>query len=360
MSEGPRLHDGDEREPVDPELVRLRRRAPVGPLLAASVLGFAILLMVRLRHDLAFSGQPETPVDLGRVADLRTMDLPEDGHVALAGELDARAPARLRGLQSAGRRLTPLLGTDGRIWIDEEGEANAVTPVYEGGFAGRLRRLDDAPFAGDLRAFVAGLPPLPRHVQPSALGPGLPDRDVHGDPLRVAADTPVSLEERVTGVALVTLVATDTIKDEPGARRALEAAGLAGRPVEKTDTSWTYEVALDATDAAARLRAARLHAGVAEAKRIVHQGQAGALRVDGDAVVLGDRRVPRAAVTLVTVLTPPAIPEDAWVLRSGDTPAALWYMRPVYGLLALIALLMVWALVVDLRHLRKQRADSPV
>jgi hypothetical protein len=41
------------------------------------------------------------------------------------------------------------------------------------------------------------------------------------------------------------------------------------------------------------------------------------------------------------------------VLVSGDTPAALWYMRPLYVLLAVIAVLMIWALVVDARQLRR-------
>jgi hypothetical protein len=357
----------DERE-IDPELVRLRRRWPAGPLLVASVLGFALLLLVRLRHDLAFAGEPALPVDLGRVAG-RAAPLPDNAHVAIAGELDARFPGRQRGSYDAGFRLAPLLGTGGRVWVREPGEAIEVTPRTDGRFVGRLRLLDETRFAGDLRAYVAGLQPQPQVILPAALSAdGLPATDVHGDPLRAAGDARVTLVEKKADTARVTVVQTDNLTDSEAARLALEAAGLTGlTPVENTAASYEFEVAGSAADANARLRAAKLFSAEAEPKRVVHEGTAGALRLDGDAVVLGAARVPRAAVTHVTVYTPPVLPDDAWVLLSGDTPAGLWYMRPLYGLLGLIALLMIWALVVDLRHLerskrnqREPRADSPV
>jgi len=352
VSDGSRLHDSDEGEPIDPDLVRLKRRVPIGPLLAVSVLGFAILLMVRLRHDLVFSGRGDTPAALSYT---------DDAFVTTDAVPDVRAPGRLRGLQSAGRRLAPVLGSQNRLWISEPGEANAVEVTYDGRTTGWLRRLDDTGFAEELRTYVAELPPQPRFVAPSALGPGgLPDRDVHGEALQVTPQTRVTVEERVRDAALVTLVKTDTILDEPGARRALETAGLPGRAVDKTATSWTYEVAVDQAVAGEKLRAARLFGAAAEPKQVTHDGTAAELRIDADNVTLGARVIPRAAVTLVAAYTPSSVPADAWVLHSGDTPARLWYMRPVYGLLALITLLMVWALVVDLRHMRKQRADSPV
>jgi hypothetical protein len=352
VSDGPRLTDSDGNEPIDPDLVRLGRRIPIGPLLAASVLGFAVLLMVRLRHDLVFSARGETPTQLAYT---------DDSYVSVSAVLDARAPARLRGLQSAGRRLTPVLGSRNRLWISEPGEANSVAPSYDGRFTGWLRRLDDTSFGDDLRAFVAELPPLPRVVDPASLGPtGLPEGETHGDLIHVTPETRVTVRARVPDAALVTVVKTDGIADEPSARRALEAAGLGGRAVARTAAGWTYELAIDPAAASEKLRAARLFAAAAEPKEVTHEGRAAELRVDAETLTLGAQVIPRASVTLVTAYTPSSIPADAWVLSSGDTPAGLWYMRPVYGLLALIGLLMVWALVVDLRHMRKQRADSTV
>ena len=350
---------------IDPELVRLRRRWPAGPLLVASVLGFALLMVVRLRHDLAFAGEPPVPVDLGRIAE-RKDPLPDNAHVALTGELDARYPGRQRGNYDTGRRLAPLLGTGGRIWVQEPGEAIDVTPRTDGRFVGRLRLLDETAFAGELRDYVRGLEAQPQVVFPDSLSAtGLPATDVHGDPLRAATDARVVLAERQPDVSRVTVVATDNLLDSEAARRALEAAGLTGlAPVENTAASFVFDVAGAAADVNGRLRAAKLFSAEAEAKQVRHEGTAGALRLDGDVVVLGTTRVPRAAVTRVTVYTPPVLPDDAWVLLSGESPAGLWYMRPLYGVLALIALLMIWALVVDLRHLRRNprepRADSTV
>lgn len=349
------------RADIDPELVNLRRRFPAGPVLVASVLGFALLLMVRLRHDFAFAGQPEQPADLGRIAGQAT-PLPDNAHVSLVGEVDARAPARLRGHQDTGYRLAPVLGTAGRVWIHEPGEAIDVAPGYDGRFAGRLRRLDETPFAGELRARVAALPPQPRTVFAAALAAGgLPDVDVHGEPLHVTPDARVAVSERVADACRVTIARTESIVSEPTARRALEAAGFTGlKAIDKSDSGYTYEAAGDAAAATTRLRDARLFSADATPKLVAHEGTAGALRITADAVTLGATAIPRAAVTHITVYTPSTIPDDASVLQSGDTPARLWYMRPLYGVFALIALLMVWALVVDLRHVREPRADPPV
>jgi hypothetical protein len=350
----------DSDDEIDPDLVKIGRRLPIGPLFAASVLGFAVLMMVRLRHDFVFAGQPDEARDLGAIATLAG-PLPNDAHVTLAGDPDGRAPARLRGQQDTGRRLAPFIGTAGRVWLNEPGEAIDVEPSYDGRFTGRLRRLDDTPFGDGLRELVAGLPPQPRFVFPDALGSGLPASDVHGEPLGATPESRLVVRERVLGAAVVTVVRTETLLDEQAARRALEAAGLAPIPVGTTDgESWTYEIASDAEPVRAKLREARLFSAGVEPKLVRHEGTVGAFRVDGDQVVLGDRRVPRAAVAHVAVYAPATIPADAWVLVSGDTPARLWYMRPLYGVLGVIALLMIWALVVDVRHLRKQRADSPV
>jgi hypothetical protein len=345
------------RDEIDPELVKIRRGLPIGPLFAASVLGFAALLMVRLRHEVVFSGRGDTPVDVGRGEGA----LRDDGFVTLTGTLDVRAPARLRGQQDTGRRLAPVLGTAGRLWVNEEGEAISVTPTYDGRYSGWLRRLDDTAYGEGLRAYVAELPPQPRFVFPEALAAGLPATDVHGEPVGARADSRVVVRERVLDAAVITVVRTDGLHDEAAARRALEAAGLAPAAVGTTDgESWTYEVALDPAAARARLREAKLWSAGVEPKLASHEGTAGALRVEADAVALGERRVPRAAVAHVTVFTPMAIPDDAWVLVADQTPASLWYMRPLYALLGVIALLMIWALAVDVRHLRKQRAHPPV
>ncbi len=347
---------------IDPELVSLRRRVPVGPILVASVLGFALLMMVRLRHDLSYAREPEKPADLGRIRD-HAPPLPDNAHVSFTGEVDAWMPARLRGTQTTGRRLAPVLGTSGAVWLDEAGEAIDEKPPYDGRFSGRLRRLDDAAFATELREFVAKLPPRPRFVYPEALTTGqLPAVDVHGEPLTVAPDTAVTVEERVPDVAIVTMVRTDTIADEAAAVKALQDLGLVFTPVpvEKTDASWTFQVNATPDAAAAKLRDGRLFGAAAEAKIVEHTGRVAELQVTSDGVVIAGHPVGRAAIDHLEILVPMTIPAEAWVLLTGDTPARLWYMPPLYGGLAVISLLMGWALAVAIRHMRKQRADSAV
>lgn len=350
-----------ETEDLDPELVSLRRSLPFGPLLVASVLGFAVVLMVRLRDDLAYSRQPETPADLGRITDLKG-PFPDNAHVSLIGEIDASAPGRLRGLQNTGYRLTPLLGTGQRVWVHEPGEAIDVKPTYDGVLTGRLRRLDDMPFGATLRGYVAGLPPQPRFVFPEALTPsGLPPTDVHGDPLAPGPDTPVVIEEIVTGVAIVNVVKTDTITDVAAAKRELARAEVGTATLaEQADKSWSFEVEGDPAAIAAKLRQGHIFGAEARPKVVARKGKASELTVTAGQVTLGGFLVPRAAIDHIELDVTPVIPADAWVLLTGDSPARLWYMAPLYIGLGVIALLMGWALAVAIRHLRKQRADSPV
>jgi hypothetical protein len=345
------------KDDLDPELVSLRRRLPISPVLAASVLVFTLILMWRLRADLGYAREPEQPSELPRIS--ATTPLADNTHVSFPGEVDAFWPARLRGFQTTGRRLSPIIGTAGRVWVQESGESIDVTPVYDGRFSGRLRDLDATPFADRLRAHVAEAPPRPRFVFPEALGDGLPALDVHGEPLTVLPDTPVIVTERVAGIALVTMVRTETIPDGAAAREALQALGLDPVSGEQSEASWSFEVAGEPAQVHGRLRAARLFGAAASGKVARHEGRAGELRITAGAVILAGHSVPRAAVEHLQLLLPLELPERSWVLQAGDTPGALWYMPALYAGLAIIALLMVWALLVTARHLRNQRAAHP-
>src|SRR5215470_15635801 len=113
MAEPPRVVS--DASDIDPELVQLKRKVPVGPLLAASVLGFALLLMWRLRADFAYAAGGDAPKDVGRAT--APADPVDNSFATLTGRPDATAPARLRGAQETGHRLTPFLGSGGRFWL---------------------------------------------------------------------------------------------------------------------------------------------------------------------------------------------------------------------------------------------------
>jgi hypothetical protein len=351
MAEPPPLVPDDAE--IDPELVRLPRRVPVGPILAASVLGLALLLMWRLRADLAYAGQGDTPVDLGRVE--QPGPLAEGAYATLTGRPDVVAPARLRAAQETGHRLAPFLGSGARLWLEDSPEKDLpADPVADGRWTGRLRRLASTAAAAEVAEHVATAAPVPRVVYPDRLGAGLPAADANGDPLAAAPGAAVAVKLVVPDQSRVVFVQTDDIPDEAAARAALARAGHPGlAPVEATASSWSFDVPAAPAPLNAALRAARLFGAAASPKVETLSGTLADLDLRGaDAVALAGRRVPRAALDHLVIWVKPSLPDDAWVLVSGDTPAALWYIRPLYVMLAVIAVLMLWALVVDLRQLR--------
>jgi hypothetical protein len=276
----------------------------------------------------------------------------------LAARADLQAPGWLRGKQAIGYRVMPVLGTSGRLWIHMTDDARSGPAEYDLVYAGRTRQLDDLAFRGELETFVASLPAQPRWVDLGTAGATL--RDVHGDALTPTPDTPVQVDQRVAGVALVTAYANDNIKDEASARAALTTAGLAPASAlaNKTDRSWTFEVpapeglaAVRATISRANLYAAMASDSVTE-KVVRHVGVWKDVTIDPATrqVKLADGTiVPGDAVANLVAFVPPRVPADAELLLVGERPADFWYVLPLYGVLALVLGLMVWATIRGLR-----------
>jgi len=356
---GPRVvHDKDKADEteIDPDLVRLKRRLPVGPVLAASVLGFALLLLIRLRADFAYAGRGDVPTDLG--AATAPAPLVDNSFASLTGRPDAVAPVRLRGAQESGHRMAPFVGTSGRIWLEDSSDAGSSVLAFDARWSGRLRSLAGTDIGAELARHLAASPPVPRVVYPDALRGALPKVDGGGDALPLAPDGKVAVAIIVPDTARVLFVKTDDVPDEAAARAALRRIGFIpgpGDPVEKTEASWTFEIAAAPAAVNAALRAGKLFGAAASPRLDVAEGKVADLDVQpDDRIVLAGRAIPRAAVDRVTFWVQRSLPADAWVLVSGDTPAGLWYMRPLFAVLALFALLMMWALYVDLRQLRRR------
>jgi hypothetical protein len=337
-----------KKDEIDPELVALRRpRRGVGPLLGLSVLTLAAYLMITQRTDLRYALSSKEPAE---IADLAS--LPAGGYVTLRAKLDHTATVRVRGKQDTGARLVAARGTGGKVWIQVEGEPFNAKPVYDPGFTGRLRPLADLEYAGRLRAYLAEkLPAQPRYLFPEMIAKGIPDRDVLGDPLRAAPTTPVGVDQTVRDRAFVTLVATDTVKTDADAARLLVDAGLmpaGAAPVESTPQAWTWEIA--APGGVDALRAMVAEKGLAgktllQPKTQRHEGSFSQLSVAGDAVRLADVTIPLADVERVVVFTRPEIAGDAMVLVEGEAPGKFWYLPYLYGALALVSLVMIWATI---------------
>jgi hypothetical protein len=337
----------DDKDEIDPELVRLGRGTKVGPVLALSVLGLSAYLLVTLRADFSYANRAEDAEDAGTAAALLARPAPPANTlVSVVAALDFRAPARLWAREGKGHRLAPALGTGGRLWIHQEKDAYGTTPVDDGRFAGRLRRLSDVPFETALRQYFDSLPPQPRTVFPEALATGIPAVDVAGEPLVLAPDTRLVVDEN-TDTVLVTFVQTDSVVDDDSARRALAAAGLPSptAPGEAALGAWTYEIPGDVAAVQGKLHAARIFGAAVDPKLVRHEGVRRDLSVGAGGLTLAGRTLPWARVQRVTFFVPAALPADAWVLLQGETPASLWYVRPLFIAVAALGALMLWALV---------------
>lgn len=364
------------RDELDPELLVLPRpRAAVGPLLALSVLVFCVYFLVRLRNDLVFAHAGDDPAQVKDVAGVLAADL--DSYVELTAIPDRAAVLRVYTSDATdGHRLAPVLGSGERLWILFAGNQWAEPPTYDERVRGRVKQLDDLPFADALRDELARTP-LPRALDvpaalaalgarsPSARTAGAEVRDLAGDPVALSPDTPVTVVERAAGEVRVVAIATDGQKDEAAWRAALEAAGVlapGGALESKTDATWSFRAAApDGIDAvAARLVAAKLFAARAEpidrTVRIAWRD----LAVQGDALLVSDggqrSRVIAASVTAILAHAPRRAPADARVLVATDRPADYWHVTAVYAVLFVLALAFAWALW---RGVRAARAAAP-
>ena len=94
----------------------------------------------------------------------------------------------------AGQRVTPVLGSGDRVWLYANSNPWTARVAYNEFQQGRLRPLDDLPFADGLRAFVREQPPTPRVVELEALRAALQSgatavADPAGSPLAIASRT---------------------------------------------------------------------------------------------------------------------------------------------------------------------------
>lgn len=348
------------RDEVDPELLVLPRpRARIGWLLAVSVIVFCAYFMIRLRGDLLFSRAGEQPARLGSIAAAAAAS-PED-FVAVEAVPDRAFLLRVYASDAGdGHRLAPVLGSGDRLWIMFDGSHWDARAAYDEVYRGRVKRLGDLPFYGDLVDHLATMQRLPRGVKLTAMRAALERRataleDIGGDRIALAPDTPVLIGERVAGQASVTVFRTDSQRDESAWRHALEAARLIapGAPLaEVARDSWTFRVAapegVDAVEA--RLVAANLFAARAEPYDRTHRTTWGKLAASGDGLSVAGTAVPWASVTAVAVETPRSAPADARVIITTEAPGDYWYLIPVYLIFAAIALLFAWALVRALRQ----------
>lgn len=345
------------KDALDPELVSLRPRTQIGLVTSFAVVLFCVVMGIRLRGDFGFAGEgaptrrAATDVAGGRAE--------SDTHVELAGTIDRLAAIRVRKSRGAnGLRLVPMHGTSDRVWVALDGDGWA--PPHEGAtYRGRLRQLDDLPFADGLRAEVAKLD-APRYVTGEELRRAHRAGDaqltsIAGDAFKVAPGDEVEVVVVDPTAVTVSASLNARLPSAEAWTEALVTAGLVApgtAPPETVNRLVRFEVRRP--DAFASATAALAQAGLWGARlepvtRRMRTSWAEA-KVGDDGLVVEGATVPWAALDVVAIHAARTVPGDAWVVIEGESPATYWYVRPLYGALVLFGLLFGWALARGIKR----------
>jgi hypothetical protein len=349
------------RDEIDPELISLPRlRGRIGPLLAASMVVFSVYLLLRLTDDLAFSRQGHEPAELESPAALLAQGDIDNRYVRMPAAPDRAFAARMQvSRANQGSRLAPAQGSNDRLWLMIDGSVWTAGILYEEVYAGRVRELDDLPFAEPLRQHVAQRPPAPRFVTPGAVRTALTAAagtvaSPAGDAIAVSAETPVHVYQTAPDRVRIEAIPTERLPDAAAWSRALTEIGVGGpeataaRPEAMPGgPGWLFTV--PATGDVEAIETALRDARLVPAARvlpleIVHETTWGQLAARDDALMVAGTAVPWSQISWVTPIVPRVVPEVAWVLVADESPASYWYVLPLCAVLGIAALLFTWGL----------------
>jgi len=352
------------RDEIDPELIRLRRSTPViGTITAAAIVILCATLMVRLRHDFAFSREDGKPRSV-TVAELTAGTVAPESYVTVDAPIDRIGAIRVRTSEAtAGNRLVAVRGTGDLLWLALSGDAYGAYS-HDERVTGRLRRLDDVRFAGPL-AVALNRNPSPRFISGAELarvraaGAGGKVTLLDGAPLTLAATDEVELAVVDPGAAVVVVAFSPGHPDVGSWAAALAAAGIiapAAEPDRVTDdlARWNVKrvdavVAIQAALDTGELWGARVEPAMTHVRAPWTQLAVGPAGVTGPNGV-----IPWSSIDVVGVWAHRTIPSGAWVVLTDETPADYWYLNVVFAGLGILGLLFAWALA---RAIRRQFFD---
>ncbi len=349
--------------------------------------------------------------DLGTDVYVELPAVPDRSYVSRVRQSPADAGFRVLPVQGTNGRL--LLHIDGHIWRNEtrydENYRGRLRPLSAMPFADELRQhwaehKSVARFIGpdDARAALAESASLSSGPSGPTESGGVRQRVLvtTGDHIAIAADTAVRVTRRRADRVDIEVIASEALPDAQAWSAALADIGLVPAGATAKDGplgSWVFTVPegiVDGADGAgpratadevvaavqSQLETAKLFTARAlavEEELPATWGQlsladrVGMDRVDGDradddgaALAVGDVRVPWSEVVWLMVDVPrtwpggpssdPSSDEDGdgeiWVLLVGEQPELYWYALPLCGLLALGALLFLWALIRTMRE----------
>jgi hypothetical protein len=337
------------KDAIDPELIKLKRARPkIGVVTAAGLVFLCGYFLVRLGPDRRFGGGPEIP-DRVAVADVLGGSVDADRFIKVEGAdlLTSHAIRTTTAKGSLGLRVAPVRGSGARLWIAMSGDG--WDQPAQGTYSGRLRKLGDLPFEKSLADYTSEHP-RPAFAAASAVRAAFATgklQSVSGDPIAVSDTDKVAFDVVDATTTVIVGTFNERFKTPAAWSEALTKAGVVLQGEYRTTdlaVRWNTpaDPALDSKLLAADLSAA------ARVEPITHHYETtwGALRGSSPAgFVVNGVTVPDAQLDLVGFYVERSIPNDAYVLITGERPDDYWYVLPITIALGVIGLVFAWALV---------------
>jgi len=338
------------KDTIDPELIKLARsKTRVGLVTAAGVVILAALFVVRLNADRRFGGSSTeaTKVTAQDIVDGK-VDL--DRYVSVEAEpFIAGAVRATQGQNQTGLRVAPVRGTADRLWIVLPGDGWEAPSGYV--YKGRLRKLDDLPFAAAIDTDVTEHP-RPVFAPPAAIRAAFASGTVDG--IAVADNDRVAFDVVDPNVASVIVSFVDRLPSINAWTVALGDAGIklgatAAQPLG-TDRA-RFDVAMSVADVTHKLADAKLFATRVEPVTRHDTTTWGSLKGSPPGgFVVGSATIPDAQIDLIGVFAARGTPHDAYAIITGERPEDYWYVLPITMVLVGIGLVFAWALVRAVRR----------
>jgi|GEM_PF-3230105 len=346
------------------EFARLPASPRRRPAASAIVLILGGFIAFHLRTDIQYAFSKHTAVELGDARTLQTrgVALDDNRYVHLSGQPDRRNSLYLepRGDQHR-QTFFRLLGAGGQVLVralDTSERADVADS-----WSGRLRRVDQLPYAPSLREHYEKKVTARRYLAPDVfkqvLGGTSAVRDRAGEPLTLGADVVFSLDWNRSG-RLRVLLPKDKFAAAADAQKEVERLGLSVEPDYATVDAYAVTVAaplaernsviakLDTLAENSQLVWQAADLRLVATRGQLHATEAGVQMTDGAAITSDAAShkpsilplvVPWAELSAASVEEAVKLPADAFILTEGEDPSAVWWAPAVA---ALLLGLMLW------------------
>lgn len=339
------------KDAIDPELIRLaRKKTPIGIVTCAGVIFLCVFFIYLLNADRRFGGAGDAPAS-ATPADVAAGKVSTDQLVTVQGELMMAHSIRVGAeKKSLGLRVTPLRGTAETVWVVLDGDG--YTKPTMGTFTGRLRDLDDLPFAHTVRDYVAAHP-QPVFATAAATRAGFASNkvaSVSGDQLDVRDSDRVGFEIIDPSAAIVVCTFNEKHETVDDCSKELHNAGIPTTPTPRSGRDQAYFDVTGIDNAVAtmttKLEAAKLWGTRVDPVTRHYDTTWAKLKTSSPAGFTVDTTtIPDAQIDLIGLYVVRSIPATAYAVILGEHPQDYWYVMPVTVLLTIIGLLFIWALV---------------